>query len=181
MGFLDSILGAALGGNQGENSIQQTLLKAVLGQESDTQEGANPSTQGALLQAVMGLITKQNGEGGLSGMLSGLLNGQQADGEPAEGLGGLTNLLSQLGLSEQVNSWIGTGENQPINADDIHKTLGSNGLLSDLASQANLTETEAAGGLAQILPQLVNKLTPNGKIDTSDIGSVLSQFLSNHK
>ncbi|MBY0346187.1 MAG: YidB family protein [Neisseriaceae bacterium] len=178
MSFLNSILGAALGSNQGENSIQQTLLKAVLGQETDKQEG---NTQGALLQAVMSLITNQNAVGGLSGMLGGLLNGQQSNGQSTEGLGGLTNLLSQMGLSDQVNSWIGTGENQPINADDIHKTLGNNGVLGNLASQANISETEAANGLAQILPQLVNKLTPNGKIDATDIGSILSQFLSDKK
>ncbi|MGL4768425.1 MAG: YidB family protein [Formosimonas sp.] len=175
MGLIDGLLGAALGGNNG--GVQGALLQAVIGMMAGGQQ--QQSGLGGLIGGLLGGGQQQSG--GLGGLLGGLLGGgqQQASTQVAGGLGNLTGMLSQLGLGKQVESWIGTGENESISADDIQNTLGSNGTLSELAKSAGVSETEAAGGLAQLLPELVNKLTPNGKVDANDIGSVLSSLLGN--
>jgi uncharacterized protein YidB (DUF937 family) len=174
MGLIDGLLGAALGGNNGNNGIQGALLQAVIGMV--TKQSGNSGGLGGLVGSLLGGGQQQSG--GLGGLIGGLLGGGQANGDAAAGgLGSLTGMLSQLGLGDQVQSWIGTGENQPVSADDIQNSLGSNGTLAELASSAGVSESEAAGGLAQLLPELVNKLTPNGKIDAGDIGSILSSLL----
>jgi uncharacterized protein YidB (DUF937 family) len=174
MGLIDGLLGAALGGNSGNNGIQGALLQAVIGML--TKQSGNSGGLGGLVGSLLGGGQQQ--AGGLGGLIGGLLGGGQANGDAtAGGLGNLTGMLSQLGLGDQVQSWIGTGENQPVSADDIQNSLGSNGTLAELASSAGVSESEAAGGLAQLLPELVNKLTPNGKIDAGDIGSILSSLL----
>ena len=117
-------------------------------------------------------------------LLGGLLGGgqaQQAGTQVAGGLGGLADLLSQAGLGEQVQSWIGTGENQPVSAEQIQATLGQAGTLGQIAQDAGVSEQQAAGGLAELLPGLINKLTPNGQIDAGDIASVLGSLLGGKK
>lgn len=199
MGLIDGLLGAALGGNSG-GGVQGALLQAVIGMMTNGGGQQQQGGLGGMLGGLLGGGQQQQGglggmlggllgggqqqQGGLGGLLGGLLGGgaeqqQQAGAQVAGGLGGLTGMLSQLGLGDQVNSWVGTGENQPISADDIHSTLGSNGTLTELAKSAGVSESEAAGGLAQLLPELVNKLTPNGKVDANDIGSVLAGLLGN--
>ena len=122
----------------------------------------------------------------LGGLLGSLLGGgaqaqQQAGTQMAGGLGNLTDMLSQLGLGDQVKSWVGTGENLPVTAEQIQNSLGQNGTLGQIASQAGVSETEAAGGLAELLPGLINKLTPNGQIDANDITSILGSLLGGNK
>lgn len=180
MGLIDGLLAAALnGGNNNNNSgsgIQGALLSAVIGMI--TKQSGNSGGVGGLLGGLLGGGQQQQ-SGGLAGMLGGLLGaGQQDNNSTANGLSSITGMLSQLGLGDQVNSWIGTGENKPINAQDIQSSLGTNGTLAELASSAGVSETEAAGGLAELLPELVNTLTPNGKIDGGDISSILSGLLN---
>ena len=175
MGLLDGLLGAALGGNSG-GGIQGALLQAVMSQVLGG--GQQSSGLGGMLGGLLGGSQQQSG-GGLAGMLGGLLSGgnsQQTHDAAAGGLGNLTGMLSQLGLGDQVNSWIGTGENQAISADDIHNTLGTNGTLTQIAQQAGVSEQDAAGGLASLLPGLISQLTPNGSVNATDIGSILSQL-----
>ncbi|HNA49079.1 MAG TPA: YidB family protein, partial [Nitrospira sp.] len=84
------------------------------------------------------------------------------------GLGGLIQAFQKNGLGDIVNSWVGTGKNLPISPEQIHQGLGGD-LLKQLASQAGLS-TEAAGGqLANLLPGLIDKLTPGGKIPDSTL------------
>ncbi len=180
MGLIDGLLGAALGGNNnGNNGLQGALLQAVIGMITK-QAGGNSGGLGGLIGGLLGGGQQQSG--GLGGLLGGLLGGgQQNNDAVAGGLGSLTGMLSQLGLGNQVQSWIGTGENQPVSADDIQKTLGANGTLTELAQSAGVSEGEAAGGLAELLPNLINQLTPNGKIDANDIGSILGSLLGGNK
>lgn len=177
MGLIDGLLAAALsGGNNNNNNggLQGALLSAVIGMITKQSGGSGGGLLGGLLGG-----GQQQQSGGLAGMLGGLLSGGQQDNNSvANGLSSITGMLSQLGLGDQVNSWIGTGDNKSINAQDIQSSLGSNGTLAELANSAGVSETEAAGGLAELLPELVNKLTPNGKIDGSDISSILSSLLS---
>ena len=88
-------------------------------------------------------------------MLSG--NGQ------AGGLAGLVKTFQEKGLGDQMASWIGTGENQPVSSDQIKTALGDE-QLGQIASQLGMDQNQAAGGLAAMLPQVIDKLTPNGRV-----------------
>jgi uncharacterized protein YidB (DUF937 family) len=103
-------------------------------------------------------------------VLGGMMGGGQASG----GMGGLGSLLEkfqQAGLGEQVNSWVGTGKNLPISPDAIGEVFGSD-TLSKIARHAGVSEAEASHGLSQILPEVVDHLTPNGQMpDLSELSA----------
>jgi uncharacterized protein YidB (DUF937 family) len=78
-------------------------------------------------------------------------------------LQGLIQKFTDAGLAQHVQSWVGTGTNLPISAEQIQNVLGS-GQIAALAKQFGLSESVAAGGLSQMLPQVVDHLTPNGAV-----------------
>ncbi len=80
--------------------------------------------------------------------------------------GGISGLLQQFhekGLGSLVSSWIGTGQNLPISADQIQHVLGSE-QVKELAAKAGISPETASSHLAQLLPMLVDRLTPNGQL-----------------
>src|SRR5580658_724346 len=77
------------------------------------------------------------------------------------GVSGIVNQLQQQGLGPTVNSWIGTGPNQPISADQVHQTFGPE-VMRELAAKTGLTPQDLAQKLSQVLPQVIDKLTPAG-------------------
>jgi len=79
------------------------------------------------------------------------------------GLKGLVNDLEQKGLGPVVQSWIGTGENEPIAPKQVNQALGSD-TLKELAAKTGMSSDELAAKLAEFLPKAVDKLTPQGKI-----------------
>ena len=79
------------------------------------------------------------------------------------GVQGLVNLFQQGGLGDIVNSWIGTGANLPVTADQIQKALGSE-RLSQIAQQLGVPASQAASTLANSLPTLIDRVTPNGSL-----------------
>ena len=79
----------------------------------------------------------------------------------------------QAGLGQQAQSWVSTGQNLPISAEQITQVLGS-GQLRDIAKQLGIDHTDAAGGLADLLPQVVNHLTPNGAVQDDLVQQGLS-------
>lgn len=138
----------------------------------------------------MGLIDEfiQNA-GGLTSQLSpehaqlanGLLDHLQ-NNTPG-GLSGLLQQLQQGGLASEVSSWVGNGQNLPISAGQIQSVLGS-GTVEALASKLGISPDQVSAGLTQVLPRLVDHLTPNGEIPraSSDAGGVLGAaagFLKN--
>ena len=83
-------------------------------------------------------------------------------------LGGLSDLVNKLGASghsEQVNSWVGSGTNMPIQPGQLQGALGQQ-TISQLAARAGMSEQDLLAQLAQVLPGLVNNLTPNGRLPT---------------
>ena len=70
------------------------------------------------------------------------------------------------GLSEAVNSWVGTGENQPVSPEAIQQVLGAT-QLGEIASRFGITSEQVSSGLATMLPELINHLTPNGSVDAN--------------
>ena len=79
------------------------------------------------------------------------------------GLQGVVDQFEKQGLGATMKSWVGTGGNLPISADQVHQVLGSD-LVQQLAAKTGLSVPELTAKLAQILPQAVDKLTPNGVV-----------------
>jgi uncharacterized protein YidB (DUF937 family) len=79
------------------------------------------------------------------------------------GLSGLVNAFQQQGLGNVVQSWIGTGANQPISPDQVTQVLGHD-QVQQVADEAGISHEEAKTGLAALLPQVVDRLTPNGQL-----------------
>ena len=80
--------------------------------------------------------------------------------------GGLQGILAQLeqqGLGGTVKSWVGTGANLPISADQIHQAFGSD-MVKELAAKVGLSPDELAAKLSTFLPQVVDKMTPGGAL-----------------
>ena len=108
------------------------------------------------------------------GLFDGLLGGVVGAGmvsvvnnllEQHGGLQGLVNQFQQNGLGDTVNSWVGTGPNQSISPDQVHQALGPD-LLQQLSAKTGISIQELTEKLAQVLPQAVDKMTPDGKIPT---------------
>ncbi len=118
--------------------------------------------------AVGGLLGGQGGDNPLLKALTGLLGQNSAIG----GLGGLVQAFQQNGLGEIVNSWVGTGQNLPATPSQIEQGLGSD-LLKQLAGQAGLSPSAVSSQLAGLLPNLIDKLTPNGKVEAGGLDQLL--------
>jgi uncharacterized protein YidB (DUF937 family) len=87
---------------------------------------------------------------------------------PTSVLGGLGDLIGKLtsgGAGPQVNSWVGPGANQPIQPGQLGSALGQN-TLNELSQSTGMSQQELLNQLATVLPQLINHLTPNGRVPT---------------
>jgi uncharacterized protein YidB (DUF937 family) len=129
--------------------LMDQLGQALQGMAGGTQ-GQNP-----LLQAITSMLGAQNSSIG--------------------GLAGLVQAFQKNGLGEVVNSWVSTGKNLPISADQIKQGLGSD-FLSQLAGKAGLSPDAASSQLSGLLPDLIDKLTPNGKIEAGGLDQLLKMF-----
>lgn len=141
MGLLDSVIGAMAGGQQ---QPQGGAAAGGLGGLFGMLT-SNPQ----LLQVAASMLSNEGGHGGL---------------------GGLVGKFQQAGLGDAMASWIGTGQNQPVSGDQLTTALGS-GTMANLASKLGVNPDEAAGQLAQVLPGLVNHLTPNGEAPAGGLGN----------
>jgi uncharacterized protein YidB (DUF937 family) len=97
--------------------------------------------------------------------LMGLLNNQQIGG-----ISGLVEKFSGKGLGDIVNSWVGTGQNLPITPQQIQNALGSD-TIKQLASKMGINADQASKQISNILPKVVDKLTPDGQIPQGDLMS----------
>jgi uncharacterized protein YidB (DUF937 family) len=79
------------------------------------------------------------------------------------GVQGIVAQLEQQGLGGTVRSWVGTGINQPISADQIHQAFGP-GMIQDMAAKIGISPQDLAAKLAQVLPAAIDKLTPSGAV-----------------
>jgi uncharacterized protein YidB (DUF937 family) len=96
---------------------------------------------------------------GMVSVVSGIL-------EKHGGLQGVVSEFEKNGLGATVSSWVGTGPNQPVSPDQMHQVVGPE-LLQQLAAKTGMSVQELAQKLAQVLPEAVDKLTPNGVIPRS--------------
>ena len=113
------------------------MMGGALGGGQQSPTGAQP--QNPLLQMALQML-QQNG--GLSGVLA---------------------KMQQAGYGQQAQSWIGTGQNMPIDPGALSQIFG-HGQLGQIAQQLGVSQEEASGGLAQMLPQVVDQMTPQGQV-----------------
>lgn len=91
------------------------------------------------------------------------------------GLSGVLEKFKENGLAEQAASWVGTGENLPISADQIANVLG-NSQLGEIATKFGIDTNTLSAQIAEHLPTIVDKLTPNGEVP-SESGNLLSVLM----
>jgi uncharacterized protein YidB (DUF937 family) len=137
----------------------------------------------SVLGAVLGGQQQQGGAGALAQIVAGMLANQgQAGGGAAGGLGGLGGLAEQFqkgGLGDVMNSWIGKGDNLPISPEQLNGVLGSD-VISKITQATGMNQGDLLGQLSQMLPGMVDKVTPDGQIPQGglgDIGSILGKFI----
>lgn len=142
MGIFDSVVGAVLSGQQ-------------------PQAGAGAAGGG--LGGLMGLVA--NNPQLLQAVLS-LLDNNGAQG----GLGGLLQKFQQAGLGDVIGSWVGSGDNQPISGEQLGNVLGADAL-SGVAAKLGVDPADAASQLSNILPGLIDQLTPQGQAPAGGLGN----------
>lgn len=126
----------------------------------------------------------------IGGVLNNLGNGGGASGDNPVlrivmdlvrqngGLGGLVDSLTRNGLGPQAASWVGRGDNLPVSAEQLGQALGS-GPLAELAGRFGVDPQAVSGSLAQYLPEVVNQLTPEGRLpDNANSNEQLENSLS---
>jgi len=121
----------------------------------------------------MGLLDSVLG-GGKNDMMStvlGLIGGQEG------GLGGLVSQFTSNGLEDLIGSWVGTGENKAISTDQITSALGAD-KIGEIASQLGTDSDSVLSQLTDLLPQAIDKLTPDGAVPEGDILSKGKDLLS---
>ena len=163
MSLLGSVLGSVLAnqlGGQAHNSPLHGVLGSLLG------------------GGMGGMGAPAGGGGGLGGALGGALGGllgggqqpapmQQPMGGGPGGLMGLLGLFQQSGLGHVTDSWVGTGANQAISPQQLEQVFGQQ-QVQQMAQQANMHPQDLLSQLSQILPQVVDRMTPNGQLPPAD-------------
>ena len=135
-----------------------------------------------LLDMVGGMLGGQAGGAGAGGSQAELLQmlvGMLADNGQGGGLAGLVEKFQSAGMAEQVNSWIGTGQNLPVSPEQLQGVLGAD-QMSQLASKMGLSTGDLGAQLSQMLPQVVDQLTPGGQLPEGglgDLGGLLGSLL----
>ena len=124
-----------------------------------------------LLDDVMGLAGIGGGgqaHPGAVGAVMDYINSPQVGG-----ISGLQQMFEKQGLGGVVSSWIGTGQNQPISSEQLQTVLHGEAL-QNAAQKAGMDPSQLAGMMSQLLPHVVDKLTPNGQIP--DAGSLMQMM-----
>jgi uncharacterized protein YidB (DUF937 family) len=105
--------------------------------------------------------------GGLGDILGGMLGGGAAGSVLNGGLGQVLQDLQRSGQGRTAQSWVGRGENENIAPDDLANALGAD-TISALSQQTGMSQDELLQGLSQNLPELVDQLTPEGRLPTEE-------------
>lgn len=146
MGLLDGIVGNVMGSMLGGNPEQNPLGRILGGLQ-----GGSAGQGRSLLQLVLSLM-RQNG-----------------------GLDGVLNQFRQRGMAQQADSWVSTGQNMDISPDQLQQVFGSS-TIGNIAAQLGLSHEQAGSAMSQVLPELVNQLTPEGRVPENH-DEVISQGL----
>lgn len=181
MGLLDSVLGSRTtgAGGGGMSPITMALvgllayrtfqgkgrLAEMLGRKADEHPGsADAGNAGVPPQGggLGGLL----GGGGLGNMLGGLLGGGAAGGVLSGGLGDLLRQFQQNAHGDQAESWVANGPNKPVSPSELEQAVGPE-KITWLMKETRLSREELLAGLSRELPNVVDKLTPDGRIPSA--------------
>jgi len=129
--------------------------------------------------------------GMLDGLLGSLMGGMTGGGQQQQnplvaialqmlqqngGLEGLLGKFQQAGFGQQADSWVSTGQNLPIDAGALGQVFGQ-GQLGEIARQSGMSTQEVSGGLADLLPGLIDQMTPQGQVP-ADSGDLVNRALA---
>ena len=145
MGLLDGLLGNVLGGALGGNRTQsqaQDPLSSILGGLT-----GGRGTGNILLQLALSMLQQQGG------------------------LGNVLGKFREAGMGAQADSWVSTGQNVNISPNQLEQVFGS-GALNDIASKLGMSQEQAGSAMAQMMPELINQLTPQGQVTADSENSV---------
>ena len=125
-----------------------------------------------LLDSVVGMLGGgQQGGGGNAALLNAIVGMLANNGQGGGGLGAILGKAQQSGMGDVVSSWIGSGQNMPISADQLNNVLGSD-MVANLAKQLGMSHGDASSQISQMLPEVVDRLTPQGQMPQGGLGSV---------
>ena len=139
-------------------SLRKPSLLALLGLVAV----AGYQNRDKIAEFVKGLNSGDAAGGALDSVKKALGDGPVAT-KITGGLGELVDQFKNSGLGEAANSWIGTGPNAPVSSSQLDQALGPD-LIDGLVKQTGLTREDLLARLAKVLPEAVDKLTPEGKI-----------------
>ncbi len=123
------------------------------------------------LSGAIGNTSAQSGSGAMvAGLMSMLCN------HPG-GLSGLVQSFEQNGLGHLMSSWTGNGDNLPISAEQVTNVLGSQ-RVAEFAAKAGISPENAASHLAELLPSVINQLSPEGKLPEGECSNLMSEGMS---
>jgi uncharacterized protein YidB (DUF937 family) len=142
MSQLDDLLGGLLGGQGGSGGLED-ILGQLTGRQGGSGTSSPPTGGGAgMLAALLPLLATFLSNGGLSKILAG---------------------FQERGQGTQAESWISTGGNESVSGSDLEDVMGREEIAS-IADKLGLSEEETADALAQVLPQVVDKVSPEGQL-----------------
>jgi uncharacterized protein YidB (DUF937 family) len=164
MGILDDLLSGLAGQAGGGRAPQQQTRMPRGG------AGMGPVLM-ALMPIVLQMLSDRGARGG-SGTGGGIADvlGQVLGGSgrgAAGGLGGLLEQLQRTGFSEQADSWVSRGANKQISPDAMTQVFGHEGL-EQISRQAGISPEDASRGLSALLPEVVDRMTPDGTVPDAD-------------
>ena len=155
MSQLDDLLGNLLGGKSDGRGGLEDIVGQLTGTGAGDGSVGTTAGAGGALGALLPMIASFLKNGGLNKILSG---------------------LQQQGLGSQAASWVGTGANEPVSGAQVQQVLGSDEI-SGIAKQLGISTERAADAVAQVLPQLVDKVSPQGELPAqSDLDDLFSRI-----
>ena len=187
MGLLDELLGGLAGQSAG-----QSMGGRMQPQQPMQAGGGGGMSQVliALMPVVLGMLANRGGQGGaptqmnyapqggggLGDLLGQVLGGGAGGRGMGGGLGGLLAQMQQAGFGDEADSWVGRGANKSISPDAMSQIFGREGL-EQISRKAGVSEDDAARGLSQLLPEVVDHMTPDGGVpDDAALASSVDAF-----
>jgi uncharacterized protein YidB (DUF937 family) len=141
MSQLDDLLGGLLGGQGGGGGGLEDVLSQITGGKGGTTVGARAGG-GGIVAALLPLIAGFLQNGGLNKILSG---------------------FGQQGMESRAASWVGTGANEPVSGAEVEQVIGDDEI-SKIAQALGISNEQAADAVAEVLPQVVDKVSPEGEL-----------------
>jgi len=161
MGLLDDLLAGVLSGAAGQQRDMAPRSAAPRGGAGDVMMALLPVVVSMLASRGGGGGGARSGGGGLGDILGQVLGGGAPSGA-GSGLGGLLEQMQRAGFGAQARSWVGTGQNEQISPDAVSQIFGKEGL-EEISRRAGVSPEQTSEGLSQLLPEVVDHMTPGGQ------------------